>query len=210
MDLNDNLKRWPVRRLETRHVDTEAFGAEEREVMGTLFATVVTDSDGEEYTDVSLSVSGPRNAGDFSVLGILMAMSGKKLVEDSENLEEARVQEEFSRLAEATKAGEDGSENARERSVLDIRWRDMSDLDRALALDYVLSLREARGEDSAAPVPGLELTYVDHPILRETEADLTHLHALVLDRAHGLSGLLRDDEIERYGRLIEEHDRDSV
>ena len=175
-----------------------------------IFATVVTDSDGEEYTDVTLSVSGPRNAGDFSVLGILMAMSGKKLIEDSENLEEARVQEEFSRLAEATKAGEDGSENAREKSVLDIRWRDMSDLDRALALDYVLSLREVRGEDSAAPVPGLELTYVDHPILRETEADLTHLHAIVLDRAHGLSGLLRDDEIERYGRLIEEHDRDSV
>lgn len=208
MDLSDSIKRWPARHLETRRVDTEALGAAEREVMGILVATVVTDSDGEEYTDVTLSVSGPRDAGDFSVLGILMAMSGKRLFEDSENLEEARVQEEFSRLAEATKSDESGSANAREKSVLDIRWRDMSDLDRALALDYVLSLREVRGEGSMAPVSGLELTYVDHPILRETEADLTHLHALVLDHVHGLSSLLRDDEIERYGRLIEEHDRD--
>lgn len=213
MDLNSGagVGQWPSRYSSTRHLlDDQGTILAPRTAVGTVSISVKTDESGEEYTDVTLSVMGPKENGDFAALGAFMMIHGKELAENSEELESARSEEQFRRIAESLESPEESLDDDADNRELEVGWGSMSDLDRALALDYILRLREVVGEDSEGVVQGLDLTYVDHPVLRELETDQTHLHAVYLDEMYRVRDLLRDDEIEGYARVLEEHHRGEV
>ena len=213
MDLNSGagLGQWPSRYSSTRHLlDDQGAILAPRTAVGTVSISVKTDESGEEYTDVTLSVMGPKENGDFAALGAFMMIHGKELAENSEELESARSEEQFRRIAESLESPEESLDDDADNRELEVGWGLMSDLDRALALDYILRLREVVGEGSEGAVQGLDLTYVDHPVLRELETDQTHLHAVYLDEMYRVRDLLRDDEIEGYARVLEEHHRGEV
>lgn len=213
MDLNsgEGFGQWPSRYSSNRHlIDDQGAILAPRTAVGTVSISVKTDGSGEEYIDATLSVMGPKEKSDFAALGAFMMIHGNGLVENSRELESVRSEEQFRRIAGSLESPEESLDAGAGNRELEVGWGSMSDLDRALALDYILRLREVIGEDSEEAVPGLDLTYVDHPVLRELETNQTHLHAVYLDEMYRVRDLLRDDEIEGYARVLEEHHRGEV
>lgn len=203
MDLNT----WPNRHTPLRlHLESTGQAVGLRSVMATLCIEEREDEDGETYIDTMMSVLGPRNAGDFFTLGSFLGFYGKNIAEDSGDMGACVSDAEFKSIANAMENPENSSGGAHGDGQIEVGWGSMSDLDRALALDYVLRLEGSPDSEPEDRPAGVDLTYVDHPVLRELEADLTHLHAVILDRRYRLRDLLRDDEIEHYEKVLAEYD----